>query len=124
MTEKVRVHVGGKALATRPVGDAKLDRAMLQARAVPADEESWVFHVGERGAVAQPGAKCLDSLAAHRYDSSLSPLAQHADRAIGKVELAQVEADQFIEAQTGRVEQLHDRLVAHRQGVFRGNVEQ
>ena len=57
--------------------------------------------VGKRRALTQPGAQRLHGLAAHGDDACLATLAEHANRAVGEVELRDVEADQFIEAQTG-----------------------
>ena len=125
MPEQVRMDMARKAFAPRPVSDAELDGAVLEARAIPADEQRRFTRCRRvAGAFAQPYAQRRRSLAAHRHDARLASLAEHPHGAVGEIELSDVETDELIEPQPGRIEQLHDRLVAHRQRVVGRDVEQ
>ena len=79
---------------------------------------------GDRRALGEPAAQRLDGLPPDRHDARLAALAQHADRAVLEVEIDELETQQFREPQPGRVEELHDRLVAQAETIVGTELEQ
>jgi hypothetical protein len=124
MPEQVGVDLGRQTLAARPVADAQLHGAVLEPAAITANEHRGFFRRRQCRAFLQPGAQRFFGLASHGHDALLAPFAEHADRAIRQVELAEVQRDQLIEPQSRGIEQLHDGLVAHGEHVVGRDVQQ
>src|SRR5688572_25581421 len=93
--EQMRMDMSRQALASRPIRDAQLYRAMFQPSAVLADEHRGLGRQSETRAFTQPEAQRRVGLATHGHDAGFSPLAQHAHSPVGKIERPLVEADEL-----------------------------
>src|SRR5687768_5179768 len=100
VAKQVRIDARGEPLSPCPIGDASLDRAMLEPRAVLRHEHGRLLDGRERRAFAVPESQSGERLAADWQDARLRALADHAHGAIGEIEVAQVEAHELIESQS------------------------
>ena len=88
------------------------------------EEQRALAGGGERLALLQPALQRGARLRAHRHDAGLVALAEHAHGAVGEIHVAQIEAHQLGEPQSGGIQQLHHRQVAHLQWALRAHGQQ
>src|SRR5215469_14995626 len=91
--EKVRIDVGGDALAARPVGDPQLDGPPAEAPSRTADEERLLAGSRHARALAEPLLEHADRYPADRYQARLTTLAEDVDRTVAQVEVSEIEPD-------------------------------
>lgn len=126
----------GCTCTPRPCRRAHMSTRSCTARTVsrrpgPADEHRpWFGALGggaganQGGALLEPIAQGVDGKSADRQHPRLSALAEDAHGAVRKVDRRDIQVYQLAQAQTRRVEQLHDRFVARRQIIVRPKLEQ
>ncbi|VVN74568.1 hypothetical protein PS687_05769 [Pseudomonas fluorescens] len=104
--------------------DPYLNRPWPQAPALLADKHGVVRRVGQRPQ-RQPKLQGFAGLSAYRQHAGFAALAEYLHQSVRQVQLVQVQAGQFRQAQARGIEQLQDRLVAvGEEVVFHGAVEQ
>src|SRR6185437_751259 len=91
MAEKMRIDMGGEALAARPVRDPQLDRPPPEAPPGAADEERLLLRSREVRALGEPLLEGANGHAAHRHPARLASLAEHIDHAVAQIETRRVE---------------------------------
>src|ERR1700730_2824592 len=122
--EQVWIHAHAHDLTASPVRRAGLHRASTQALATAADEQSCFVWFCDRDTFLQPLLQGAGGLCSDGNDSLFVAFADDTYRAVGKVEAAHVQADEFGETQPGGVEQLHDRAIASDEDIARGYLEE
>ncbi len=124
VTQHVRMDIAADALFDRPVLDAVLHGAGAEAFAALVDEQRFFFGRRHAAANREPVTDGFGGVAAQWHDARLAALAGDGNGTFGKVDGVEIEADQFGEAQAGRIEQLEDGAVAQRQGFVAFNGHQ
>src|SRR4029079_18489806 len=117
MAQHVRMHVAGKPLPDRPLGEPLLDRARRQTPAMPADEHSVLALRGMRPSHRGPPLDRLACSGTHRHDALLAALADDAYLAGREVAAGDVELRELRQAQPGRIRELEQRAIATRERV-------
>src|ERR1700733_8489230 len=113
--EKVWIHRHAEPQAPRPRGDAQLHGAAAEPAAVLANEHRRLRGLGTGSSQRQPAPERLCRLGPDRDDTRLAPLAEHVHGAVFEVKVRKVKPDELGEAQPRRVEELHQRVIAHEQ---------
>ena len=114
-----------RALPLRPFVDALLHGPRAHARRRGGRRTARARPA--RASSARTASQSLqrrERLLADGHDARFRALAEHAHRAVGRVDVAQIEPDELREPQARRVEQLEDRAVAQRHGIVAADREQ
>src|SRR5580658_5298553 len=82
MAEEVRMHRYAESLASRPVSDPALHRALAEALSVPADEERRLPGTRKLHSLGEPTLHCLGRETSYGNDACLAALAEHPHQAV------------------------------------------
>src|SRR5262245_29545112 len=124
MTKQVRMGLDPDPGTTRPVIDPELHGARADALSVASYEKSRLVDGGDRCALLEPRADRIDRKAANRQHTLLAALASDPQGPIGEIEIGEIERDQLLQAQAGRIKELHHRLVANADALRSAKIEE
>ena len=125
VAQHVRMDVCRHTQLQRPSLEPGLDHAGGEASAVATDEQRQLIRPGQFDTSGRPRQNGYARHGAHRHYTGLAALAEHAQFASGHIgQTIDIQAVEFSQAQTGGIEQLKNGLIAQREEVVAGALQQ
>jgi len=123
VAEQMGIYALLQPLAPRPVGDANLHCPPAESSPAPTHEQRGFSRLGDGRPLLDPSLQSSCRLAPDRNASLLFAFAEYLDGPIRQVETRDIEARELGEAQTRRIQQLHDGAITNDERVPGRNFE-